>query len=214
MKLKLTEQQAKKLVSKLGVTNLLDDADFENSAPNLSKLAKALSSNVPNTDFNINDTNVSNSNLPTNDFAKNIPLGNSPMHPLGHKTKITSSFGIRNSSIGSNNHKGVDLSTPSGSPVYAPLDGIVIASRDTSPNACGGFVKLDHTNVITKFCHLRQLAVKEGVKVKKGQVIGYSGGGSNDPMRGTSTGPHLHYEILNKSTNLAMNPLTTQTNLA
>jgi len=202
MKLKLTEQQVKNLVSKL-------DTDFENAAPNLSKLASALKSNISN----VSNINTNFTSDDTKNFAKSIPLGNEPMHPLGRKTKITSGFGPRNSSVGTSDHKGIDLSTPSGSPVYAPLDGIVISSRDTTPNRCGGFIKLDHVNIETKFCHLRQMTVKEGDKVKKGQIIGYSGGGVNDPMRGTATGPHLHYEILNKS-GIAMNPITAQRNLA
>jgi murein DD-endopeptidase MepM/ murein hydrolase activator NlpD len=64
----------------------------------------------------------------------------------------------------------------------------------------------------TKFCHLRRLNVREGDKVKKGQIIGYSGGGRNDPMHGNSSGPHLHYEILDKSS-IAMNPTSVDPNL-
>jgi murein DD-endopeptidase MepM/ murein hydrolase activator NlpD len=141
------------------------------------------------------------------------------MHPLGHKYPIYSGFGKRAAPYdpntgkkGSSDHKGVDITVKSGSAVYAPLDGTVLFSQDTTPNPCGGFIQLDHVSVQTKFCHLRSMIVKQGDKVKKGQVIGYSGGGRNDPHPGVSTGPHLHYEILNKS-GVAQNPLSVQPSL-
>ena len=218
MKVKLTEQQFDDLSKNLkgNIPNpVLNDVDFEKEAPNLTKMIKTL---MTNKNANIND--ISNNIRPNNSisepkFAKTIPSGDQMMHPLGHKNPITSSFGNRNTGIAgaSKNHKGVDISTRSGSPVYAPLDGIVIDSRDTSPNPCGGFIKLDHINMETKFCHLSKLNVQKGVKVKKGQIIGYSGGGKNDPMRGLSTGPHLHYEILDNS-GIAMNPVSVEPNLA
>jgi len=201
MKLKLTEQQVRGLIKNLTEQEM----DFEKEAPNLSKLAKF-----------ITGAQSVNTQAPVSDepqFATDIPDGDDMMHPLGHKTSVSSKFGSRVSTIGSSNHKGIDMPTPSNSPVYAPLDGIVSASRDTTPNACGGFIKLDHTTMTTKFCHLSRMVVQSGQKVKKGQIIGYSGGGLNDPHPGTSTGPHLHYEILNKS-GIAMNPSSVQPNLA
>jgi murein DD-endopeptidase MepM/ murein hydrolase activator NlpD len=203
MKLRITEQQVKSLIQNLNE----QDLDLGAETPNLSKLAKIMSAGA--------DTDTPTGTIPdtTPNFVPKIPVGDKMMHPLGHAGNITSNFGYRTGSIGSSNHQGIDISTPSGSPVYAPLDGVVISSRDTTPNACGGFVKLDHDSIETKFCHLSQLNVKEGQQVKKGQIIGYSGGGQNDPMRGTATGPHLHYEIRNKS-GIAMNPTTVQPNLA
>jgi murein DD-endopeptidase MepM/ murein hydrolase activator NlpD len=224
MKIKLTEQQIGGLVSNLKGDDL-SNIDMEKEAPNLSKLVKFLMTNK-----NLETDNLSKiSSKPKmglfsrkdkddvvsgRNFAKNIPSGNMMMHPLGHTQPITSPFGSRDTGIAgaTKNHKGVDISTPSNSPVYAPLDGTVLDSRDTTPNACGGFVKLDHANVETKFCHLSRMIVQQGEKVKKGQIIGYSGGGRSDPHPGISSGPHLHYEILNKS-GVAVNPISVEPNL-
>lgn len=215
MKLKLTEQQIKNLINRLDPpesSNLNIDTDaFAKLSPKLTDFInkfKILTSDG-------NQSTTENPNFVSKPVRNpvNVPVGEGPMHPLGHSGKITSGYGRRSSSVGSKNHKGIDISTPSGSPVYAPLDGEVMESRDTTPNACGGFIKLDHANIQTKFCHLKRLIVKQGQKVKKGQVIGYSGGGRNDPMRGTATGPHLHYEVLDKS-GIAMNPSRIYSNLA
>jgi murein DD-endopeptidase MepM/ murein hydrolase activator NlpD len=210
MKVILTEQQAKGLINNLAQVNSLGDFDIEKEAPTLSKFIKTMggASNI--------DTPASPNIDPKNTspkFAPEVPDGKEPMHPLGHKAPISSQFGYRNISVGSTNHQGIDISTSSGSPVYAPLDGTVIASRDTTPNACGGFIQLSHLNMKTKFCHLSKMIVEPGQKVKKGQIIGYSGGGKNDPHPGVSTGPHLHYEILGRD-DIAMNPTSYQHNLA
>lgn len=189
MKIILTEQQTKKLVD--SVVN----EDY------LSSFISAL------TNDSGSQTNGST------EFADEIPSGNDLMHPLGHRFNISSKFGQRNVRVGSKNHKGVDISAPSGSKVYAPTDGQVVEARDTTPNGCGGFVMLDHGNFKTKFCHLREWVVNKGDTVKKGQLIGFSGGLKSDPHRGTSTGAHLHYEILN-SGGIAMNPVSVQPNLA
>jgi murein DD-endopeptidase MepM/ murein hydrolase activator NlpD len=111
--------------------------------------------------------------------------------------RLTSGFGPRN--IGgraSKNHMGCDLGVPSGTPVYAVANGKVKAARDTSPNGCGGFVKIQHKDYSTKYCHLKRWDVKKGDEVSKGQQIGLSGGASNDPFKGNSMGAHLHYEVL------------------
>jgi murein DD-endopeptidase MepM/ murein hydrolase activator NlpD len=225
MKLKLTEQQALNLLSKFGSPESLignrniDPKEIERLAPNLTRLFKSFGGiNTPATQTpSILDKGkgmLANITKDKKIFAKNIPVAkNEMLHPLGKKMPISSEFGLRNVKSGSKNHKGVDISTPSGSPVYAPLDGVVSAARDTTPNACGGFIQLNHTSVHTKFCHLSRISVRAGDQVKRGQLIGYSGGGKNDPMRGRATGPHLHYEILNTGL-IAMNPVSVQSNLA
>jgi len=152
-----------------------------------------------------------NTDNTSTDTTPNIPSGVELMNPLGKSQyRISSGFGA---SRGGRPHKSVDLSTPSGTPVYAPADGKVVSARDTTPNRCGGFIKIDHANAITKFCHLRKWVVSVGQNVQQGQIIGYTGGGNSDPYRGTSTGPHLHYEIQNKS-GIALNPQQSQYGLA
>lgn len=234
MKLLLTEGQVEDLFNKIKSSDPLriSDADFSRLEPIIQKIIKYFyeKSDVntkpddsfskfepiskpkyvkPSTKLGLKLNNLIQ---PEKNIVK-TSKGNELMHPLGGKGRITSHFGWRNTKVGSRNHKGVDIGVPSGSPVYAPLDGYVLASRDTTPNGCGGFIKLDHGEIQTKYCHLRKMVVRQGQEVKKGQIIGYSGGGKNDPMRGTATGPHLHYEILNKS-GIAMNPTITQSNLA
>ena len=219
MKLKLTEEQLSKLIVILDEqeTPKKEGGDLmgnlEKEAPALAAFAKFMRDPLGSAADKILGVNNDNT---SNTYATNIPPGTELMNPLGKKTKISSNFGLRN--IGGNaskNHKGVDIPTASGSPVYAPADGKVIAARDTTPNGCGGFVQLDHMGIglKTKFCHLKRWTVSQGQDVKKGQLIGYSGGGSNDPYRGTSTGSHLHYEVLN-SASIAMNPKNVHSDLA
>ncbi len=196
MKIVLREEQTKNLIN-----NIINEQEGSDTGSLVNFFQRL-----------VGGSDKSNETSDSEQYAPEIPSGNDLMHPLGRKTRISSGFGKRNLSVGSKNHKGVDMSTPSGSKVYAPNDGQVITAKDTSPDGCGGFIMLDHGNMKTKFCHMRQWVVNQGDTVKKGQLIGYSGGGQGDPYRGTSTGSHLHYEILNSS-NIAMNPTSVQNNL-
>ncbi|HOH61181.1 MAG TPA: M23 family metallopeptidase [Bacilli bacterium] len=229
MKIVITKGQAVRILNE---QSLMDDPEINQYAPNFERLVKLLRSptlsdtlDATRTDGNDNTvTNVENQPNQYVDTNKNFRFfqrdsetktldDNVMMHPLGKKYPISSEFGLRNTTVGGRDHKAIDIAVKSGSPVYAPLDGIVEVSKDTSPNPCGGHIRINHGDVITKYCHLRQLVVRKGENVKKGQIIAYSGGGKNDPMRGRATGPHLHYEILNKS-GIAMNPVSVQKNLA
>jgi len=122
-------------------------------------------------------------------------------YPLQGKTfSVTSNFGERDMG----NHKGIDLKAESGTPVVAAASGRVVKSDATSdPNGYGGQVLIRHdaegSTFYTKYGHLRKIDVSKGAIVNKGQKIGESGGGKNDPNRGRSTGPHLHFEILDSS---------------
>ncbi len=107
--------------------------------------------------------------------------------------RLSSRFGMRKHPIlGFNKlHRGTDFAAPEGTPVMASGDGKVIRSR-----WCGGggyCVKIKHNSTYsTVYAHLSKFAsgIKEGVRVKQGRVIGYVG------STGMSTGPHLHYEVI------------------
>ncbi|HHR6116558.1 TPA: murein DD-endopeptidase MepM [Providencia alcalifaciens] len=96
-------------------------------------------------------------------------------------------------------HKGVDFSMPVGTPVLAVGDGEVIVAKYSG--AAGNFIAIRHgRQYTTRYMHLRQLLVKPGQKVKRGDRIALSGN------TGRSTGPHLHFEMwVNQQ---AVNPLT------
>lgn len=85
-------------------------------------------------------------------------------------------------------HAGCDFSAPQGTPIYATGNGKVIMARFYKTS--GNMVKIDHGyGYITKYFHLSSFAVKEGKKVKRGDIIGYVGN------TGLSKAPHCHYEI-------------------
>ena len=222
MKLKLTEGQLSKLIVTLDEqeTPKPKDGDFmvnlEKDAPNLAAFVKFMRDPVGSAVNKITGGSDTSGDSGSGTFASDIPPGTELMNPLGKKTKITSGFGPRNiGGSATKNHKGVDLPATSGSPVYAPADGRVVTAKDTTPNGCGGYVQLDHMGIglKTKFCHLKKWLVSQGQEVKKGQLIGYSGGASNDPYRGNSMGAHLHYEVLN-SASIAMNPKKVHSDMA
>ena len=107
--------------------------------------------------------------------------------------RLSSNFGMRKHPIlGFNKmHKGTDFAAKKGTPVMASGDGKIIRAR-----WCGGggnCVKIKHNSTYsTVYAHLYKFAsgIKEGVRVKQGRIIGYVG------STGMSTGPHLHYEVI------------------
>jgi len=109
--------------------------------------------------------------------------------------KITSPFGNRMHPIMgyTRKHKGVDFGAPAGTPIYAAGNGKVLeAGRN---GGYGIYVRLHHDAAFdTAYGHMRALAkgVRPGATVFQGQVIGYVG------TTGESTGPHLHYEVIQK----------------
>jgi hypothetical protein len=119
-------------------------------------------------------------------------------YPLLNKSfEKTSGFGQR----GTGTHNGIDLKADSGTRVVSITDGEVFKSDDTSdPNGYGGQIIIKHSlggkTYYSKYAHLRKRYVTVGEKVTAGEKIGESGGGPNDPNKGRSTGPHLHFEIL------------------
>jgi murein DD-endopeptidase MepM/ murein hydrolase activator NlpD len=85
-------------------------------------------------------------------------------------------------------HLGLDFRVPSGTPVAAMNDGTVLLARPLYFE--GNFVVLDHgQGLLTLYLHLSEFKVKEGDQVKRGQVVGLSGG------TGRATGPHLHVAV-------------------
>ena len=107
--------------------------------------------------------------------------------------RLSSSFGKRKHPIlgFTKMHTGTDFAAPTGTPILASGDGLVVRAQ-----WCGGggnCVKIKHNRVYqTVYAHMSKFAkgIKKGVKVKQGQVIGYVG------STGLSTGPHLHYEVI------------------
>ena len=107
--------------------------------------------------------------------------------------RLSSSYGKRKHPIlgYTKMHTGTDFAAPLGTPIMASGDGKV-----TKAGWCGGggnCVKIKHNNTYqTVYAHMSKFGrgIKRGVRVKQGQIIGYVG------STGLSTGPHLHYEVI------------------
>jgi murein DD-endopeptidase MepM/ murein hydrolase activator NlpD len=85
-------------------------------------------------------------------------------------------------------HKGVDLTAPMGTAIYAAMDGKVIMSA--RHRQYGNYVIIDHGNgVMTLYAHAKVTLVHEGDIVRRGQKIAEVG------RTGNATGPHLHFEL-------------------
>ena len=113
-----------------------------------------------------------------------------PQPPLSNIT-LTSYYGLQRVYNGTprSGHSGADLRAANGTKVFAPFAGTVILTG--FHYYAGGSVYIDSGNgVITAFFHLREIDVKKGDKVNKGQIIARSG------STGRVTGPHLHYSLI------------------
>ena len=124
--------------------------------------------------------------------------------PLAFQSaRISSSFGRRYHPIlrKYKTHWGVDYAAPKGTPIYAAGEGIVEVAKYYG--SYGNYVKIRHNSTYsTAYGHINSFArgIRSGVKVKQGQIIAYVG------STGRSTGPHLHYEIIQSGRRI--NPVT------
>jgi murein DD-endopeptidase MepM/ murein hydrolase activator NlpD len=106
--------------------------------------------------------------------------------------RMSSGFGMRSHPVlgFTRMHRGVDFAAPSGTPVYAASDGVVLSAR--FERGYGRTIRLRHAGGMeTLYAHLSGFArgLKAGETVRQGEVIGRVG------STGLSTGPHLHYEV-------------------
>ncbi|MDX2286798.1 MAG: M23 family metallopeptidase [Bacteroidia bacterium] len=111
------------------------------------------------------------------------------------KGRIISGFGWRMHPIQNFRklHTGIDMEAAMGTEVFAAADGVVKLA-DVSQGGYGLQVEIEHGSFgyVTKYAHLSQVKVRAGQRVKRGEVVGYSG------SSGLSKGPHLHYEIIKR----------------
>ena len=130
--------------------------------------------------------------LYTNLIEKKEILNNTPsIFPA--KGWISSHFGYRNETIFKDHepyfHRGIDIASHEGSPVFATANGKVVATG-YDENGYGNFIILDHGyGLKTYYAHLSIIKTKIGASVQKGEIIAQMGN------TGKSTGPHLHYEV-------------------
>ena len=107
--------------------------------------------------------------------------------------RLSSSYGMRKHPISGYNkmHKGVDFAAPTGTPIFAAGNGIVeYVGRN---GGYGKYIRIRHDSTYkTAYAHLNgyKKGISSGVRVKQGDVIGHVG------STGKSTGPHLHYEVI------------------
>jgi len=107
--------------------------------------------------------------------------------------RLSSKFGMRKHPIDGFNkmHRGTDFAAPKGTPIMASGNGVIVRAQ-----WCGGggnCIKIKHNSTYsTVYAHMSKFAngIKNGIRVKQGKIIGYVG------STGKSTGPHLHYEVI------------------
>jgi len=115
---------------------------------------------------------------------------------MGH---ITDSFGERLDPFSGEGafHTGVDVASDYGAPVHATADGIITIAGNHA--GYGRLVVVDHGfGITTWYAHLSAFSAVSGARVKRGEVVGYTG------ISGRSTGPHVHYEV--RMNNAPINP--------
>ncbi len=132
-------------------------------------------------------------NVSINDYELSQPM----ILPVSGNT--SSEFGIRTHPISGDLrfHAGIDIAAPMGTNIYSAFDGEVILADYDQWN--GNFLKIKHDNgIMTVYCHCEKLNVKKGQFIRAGEVVGTVG------STGSSTGPHLHFEL--RIDNVSYNP--------
>ena len=104
---------------------------------------------------------------------------------------VVSPFGPRTINGGYENHPGIDISVPSGTPIHAAANGVVLFTQpEATSGGYGNYTCIDHGGGISScYAHQASFGVTQGQQVQQGDVIGIS------DCTGYCFGPHLHFEI-------------------
>ena len=140
---------------------------------------------------------TSNDEIPENVSVNDYKLNQKMVLPL--KGKTTSNFGVRTHPISGDLrfHAGIDIAAEKGTNIYSAFDGEIVEADYDNWN--GNFIKIKHdNNIMTVYCHCDKLNVIKGQKIRAGEVIATVG------STGSSTGPHLHFEL--RIDNISYNP--------
>lgn len=132
---------------------------------------------------------ASSDEIPENVSLNSYTLSKKMINPVING-KTTSEFGARIHPISNELtfHAGIDIAADLETPIYAAFDGKVAVADYDKWN--GNYMKIKHENgLMTVYCHCESLNVKKGENIRAGEVIGYVG------STGSSTGPHLHFEL-------------------
>ena len=131
------------------------------------------------TDYSVSSVAVSNSASPYSWLLT---------HPLPNG-RISSNYGGRTMGGRAENHSGLDLAAPTGTPIYATGPGVV--TKSGWGTGYGQYVEINHGDgYVTRYAHASRLIARVGERVKAGQHI------ANVGCTGRCTGPHLHYEVV------------------
>lgn len=126
---------------------------------------------------------------------KNQMLASIPaIQPVSNKdlTRIASGFGYRIHPIYKTRmmHTGIDFTAPSGTEIFATGNGVV-KKVEFAGRGYGNSIIISHGyGYETLYGHMSKIVVKQGKRINRGDLIGYVGN------TGTSTAPHLHYEVI------------------
>ncbi len=154
------------------------------AAPDISSMLDGLSRQIKDRERQLS---VLESLISTRNLSRQIVPGGRPVV----QGWISSYFGQRTDPFNGRTayHKGVDFAGPAGSQVVAVAAGVVTYSKDRF--GYGKTVEINHGNgYVTRYAHNQRTLVAPGDTVQKGQAIALMG------STGRSTGPHLHFEVL------------------
>ena len=137
-------------------------------------------------------------------------VSNAAVMDPGKGYAVSSDFGTRKDPNGSGvqHHGGIDYAMPVGTPVLAAADGVVdtVTTQANAHRSMGTYIVIKHEGFYTYYGHLSRTLVKVGDTVRQGQQIALSGGAKGAPGAGSSTGPHLHFEVRQDKSGRGQNP--------
>ena len=195
-KIQLKLEYLQRMVTKLGVMagleQTLPDASVGGvgGVPSAESIAPTIEpSSLKAMDRNLSDLTERSSKLTSFYEDQSVLLSATPsIWPV--RGYLSAGFGNRVDPFTGQRdfHSGIDISTPLGTRIHAPADGVVIAVG--VKGAYGNAVSVDHGyGIVTQYGHMASFNVKPGQRLRRGDVIGFVG------STGRSTAPHLHYEV-------------------
>lgn len=159
-----------------------------------NELTNSIVGNIRNVESRINTQQRSYNEIAG--FIKNkeqLLAGTPAIQPVSNKdlNRVASGFGYRVDPVYKTVkfHAGLDFAAPQGTPIYATANGTVKIAGNQG-NGYGNHVVVNHGyGYETLYGHMFKVIVRNGTRVKRGEILGYVG------STGKSTGPHLHYEV-------------------